>query len=75
MVWMITTRRLDMLSPAFYGPRWIQRRSTASLQQAQTLTQAGLQARRLTLVTKSGTNRFHGSAYEYYLNRYFAAND
>ena len=29
----------------------------------------------VTLVTKSGTNRFHGSAYEYYRNRYFAAND
>jgi hypothetical protein len=29
----------------------------------------------VTLVTKSGTNHFHGSAYEYYRNRYFAAND
>ena len=29
----------------------------------------------VTLVTKSGTNQFHGSAYEYYRNRYFAAND
>ena len=29
----------------------------------------------VTLVTKSGTNGFHGSAYEYYRNRYFAAND
>ena len=29
----------------------------------------------VTLVTKSGTNNFHGSAYEYWRNRYFAAND
>jgi hypothetical protein len=29
----------------------------------------------VTLVTKSGTNHFHGSAYEYWRNRYFAAND
>lgn len=29
----------------------------------------------VTLVTKSGTNHWHGSAYEYYRNRYFAAND
>jgi hypothetical protein len=29
----------------------------------------------VTLVTKSGTNSFHGSAYEYWRNRYFAAND
>lgn len=29
----------------------------------------------VTLVTKAGTNHFHGSAYEYYRNRYFAAND
>jgi hypothetical protein len=29
----------------------------------------------VTMVTKSGTNHFHGSAYEYYRNRYFAAND
>ncbi len=29
----------------------------------------------VTLVTKSGTNQFHGSAYEYWRNRYFAAND
>jgi len=29
----------------------------------------------LTLVTKSGTNRFHGAAYEYYRTRGFEAND
>ena len=29
----------------------------------------------VTLVTKTGTNSFHGSAYEYWRNRYFAAND
>ena len=29
----------------------------------------------VTLVTKTGTNTFHGSAYEYWRNRYFAAND
>ena len=29
----------------------------------------------VTLVTRSGTNTFHGSLYEYYRNRYFAAND
>ncbi len=29
----------------------------------------------VTLVTKSGTNKFHGSAYEYWRNRYFAANE
>ncbi len=29
----------------------------------------------VTLVTKSGTNKFHGSVYEYWRNRYFAAND
>ena len=29
----------------------------------------------VTLVTKSGTNNLHGSLYEYYRNRYFAAND
>jgi len=29
----------------------------------------------LTLVTKSGTNKFHGSAYEYYRTRGFEAND
>lgn len=29
----------------------------------------------VTLVTKTGTNQWHGSAYEYWRNRYFAAND
>ncbi len=29
----------------------------------------------VTLVTKSGTNNLHGSLYEYFRNRYFAAND
>ncbi len=29
----------------------------------------------VTLVTKSGTNSLHGSLYEYFRNRYFAAND
>jgi hypothetical protein len=29
----------------------------------------------LTLVTKSGTNKFHGAAYEYYRTRGFEAND
>jgi hypothetical protein len=29
----------------------------------------------VTLVTKSGTDSFHGSAYEYWRDRYFAAND
>jgi hypothetical protein len=29
----------------------------------------------VTLVTKTGTNHFHGSVYEYWRNRYFAAND
>ncbi len=29
----------------------------------------------VNLVTKTGTNSFHGSAYEYWRNRYFAAND
>ncbi len=29
----------------------------------------------VTLVTKTGTNSFHGSLYEYYRNKYFAAND
>lgn len=29
----------------------------------------------ITLVTKSGTNHMHGSLYEYYRNRFFAAND
>ena len=29
----------------------------------------------VTLVTKSGTNHMHGSLYEYYRNRFFAAND
>ena len=29
----------------------------------------------VTLVTKSGTNQLHGSAYEYFRNAYFAAND
>lgn len=29
----------------------------------------------VTLVTKTGTNIFHGSLYEYYRNKYFAAND
>ena len=29
----------------------------------------------VTLLTKTGTNQFHGSAYEYWRNRYFAANE
>ena len=29
----------------------------------------------VTLITKAGTNQLHGSAYEYWRNRYFAAND
>ena len=32
-------------------------------------------AAQVSLVTKSGTNQFHGSAYEYNRNSYFSAND
>jgi hypothetical protein len=32
-------------------------------------------AAQVSLVTKSGTNRFHGSVYEYNRNSYFSAND
>src|SRR5215472_11029666 len=64
-----------MRSSRFCPLRPIRSRSFASLQANAVADQGVAGGAQVALVTKSGTNQFHGSAYEYNRNSYFSAND